>query len=442
MPMEIAAERDAAARIAHLRDAMPDSGLFRGKEWRLSPQSFPIAHKVLAKIEALGAAALAFQRACDELYFRSAAGEVHPWVAPLLDHGKPPRMVALGRESRWRNALPRIIRPDLVLTDAGFSIAEFDSLPGGIGLTGWLGETYSALGDEVIGGSDGMVRGFSAAYPGHDFLISRESGDYQPEMEWLAAKLDALEGGSRRVLNPWLIEPHEIAGADLYRFFELWDIANVEHGDALVAMAQRGEINFTPPLKPFLDEKLWLALFWIPQLRAWWEENIPAQQLALLRECIPFGWVLNPVELPIHAEWPRLGIQSWEQMKKFGHKERELVIKISGWSEKSWGSRGVKVGHDLAQPEWSAAIDEALQSFPQNPYLMQRYAHSRVIPHPLWDEKKNDAVPSKSRVRLCPYYFVTGDEVKLSGILATLVPADKKVLHGMSDAMLVPCVVL
>ena len=123
-------------------------------------------------------------------------------------------------------------------------------------------------------------------------------------------------------------------------------------------------------------------------------------------------------------------------------KERELVIKISGWNEKSWGSRGVKVGHDLAQPEWSAAIDEALQSFPQNPYLMQRYAHSRVIAHPLWDDKKNDAVPSKSRVRLCPYYFVTGDEVKLCGILATLVPADKKVLHGMSDAMLVPCVVL
>jgi hypothetical protein len=26
-----------------------------------------------------------------------------------------------------------------------------------------------------------------------------------------------------------------------------------------------------------------------------------------------------------------------------------------------------------------------------------------------------------------------------SGVLATIVPADKKILHGMSDAMLVPC---
>ena len=44
----------------------------------------------------------------------------------------------------------------------------------------------------------------------------------------------------------------------------------------------------------------------------------------------------------------------------------------------------------------------------------------------------------KGRVRLCPYYFVESDRVKLRGALATIVPADKKFLHGMSDAILVP----
>jgi hypothetical protein len=42
-------------------------------------------------------------------------------------------------------------------------------------------------------------------------------------------------------------------------------------------------------------------------------------------------------------------------------------------------------------------------------------------------------------VRLCPYYFVIGDSVKLGGILATVCPADKKLLHGMSDAVMAPC---
>ena len=39
------------------------------------------------------------------------------------------------------------------------------------------------------------------------------------------------------------------------------------------------------------------------------------------------------------------------------------------------------------------------------------------------------------RVRLCPYYFVVGNgdqaRAKLGGVLATVCPADKKIIHGM-----------
>jgi hypothetical protein len=70
---------------------------------------------------------------------------------------------------------------------------------------------------------------------------------------------------------------------------------------------------------------------------------------------------------------------------------------------------------------------------------MQRFHRGRVIAHPVWDEAKQESVMMQGRVRLCPYYFVQGDEAKLSGVLATIVPADKKILHGMTDAMLVPC---
>jgi len=38
------------------------------------------------------------------------------------------------------------------------------------------------------------------------------------------------------------------------------------------------------------------------------------------------------------------------------------------------------------------------------------------------------------RVRLCPYYFVTGEaeaaRAKLGGVLATICPANKKIIHG------------
>jgi hypothetical protein len=161
----------------------------------------------------------------------------------------------------------------------------------------------------------------------------------------------------------------------------------------------------------------------------------------LLRECIPQGWVVDPARLPAFAELPGLNVHSWDEVKQFGNKARELVLKISGFSERGWGSRGVFIGHDLPQTAWSAAIDEALQSFPRNPFILQRFHHARVVAHPVWQEP-GVSVAMQSRVRLCPYYFVPSEteETRLGGVLATVCPSDKKILHGMKDAMMLPCV--
>ena len=45
-------------------------------------------------------------------------------------------------------------------------------------------------------------------------------------------------------------------------------------------------------------------------------------------------------------------------------------------------------------------------------------------------------------MRLCPYYFVDSKAhlAQLHGVLATLCPAYKKIIHGMKDAALLPCV--
>jgi len=43
-------------------------------------------------------------------------------------------------------------------------------------------------------------------------------------------------------------------------------------------------------------------------------------------------------------------------------------------------------------------------------------------------------------VRLCPYFFVVGDGVQLGGILATVAPADKRLIHGMTDAVMASCI--
>jgi hypothetical protein len=58
----------------------------------LSPEAFALDAATVELIRALGPALRAFQRACNRLYF----DEAHPWVAKLLDQGKPQRVIELG----------------------------------------------------------------------------------------------------------------------------------------------------------------------------------------------------------------------------------------------------------------------------------------------------------------------------------------------------------
>ena len=140
---------------------------------------------------------------------------------------------------------------------------------------------------------------------------------------------------------------------------------------------------------------------------------------------------------------PRLDVQSWDEVKRFTQSERELVLKISGFDDTAWGSRGVTMGHDVSSEEWADAVDHALGNFDRHPHVLQEFRKGRVVKHQFWNEQRGEMETMDGRVRLTPYYFIRrdDDEVVLGGVHATICPADKKVLHGMSDAVMVPCVV-
>src|SRR5438874_3350095 len=195
--------------LAAIRDALPKEGLFPEKDWLLSPDAFPIEQKFLTELEQLGHRLFVFQRACNQLYQLSIKGKQPEWVACYLDAGKPKELIEFSRRKEIRENLPRVIRPDLILTDNGYIIAEVDSVPGGIGLTGWLNQTYSAFDKEIIGAADGMLDGFQSVLPnGGDIVISEESATYRPEMEWISARLKE-RGVDLRVLSAENYQPQE-----------------------------------------------------------------------------------------------------------------------------------------------------------------------------------------------------------------------------------------
>jgi hypothetical protein len=126
-------------------------------------------------------------------------------------------------------------------------------------------------------------------------------------------------------------------------------------------------------------------------------------------------------------------------MAAFSQKQRELVIKISGFDPNAWGARSVTIGHDVSADEWSAATGRALAGFPTKTCILQRFHRSRVVETEWADLQQDLLQPMRGRARLCPYYFVDGDHARLGGVLATVCPQDKKILHGMSDAIMAPC---
>ncbi len=415
----------------------------------------------------LGPHLLSFYRALNRLYSESLKGLQPAWVAGYLDQGKPESLLQYSRMKRFRDEVPAVIRPDIIPTQDGMVITELDSVPGGMGLTACLSQIYHDLDDgqsQIIGGRNGMVRGFARMLRSYQaqrtgcvaILVSEESKDYRPEMSWLAEQL--REEG----LSAWCVEPREIRFTEeglrieiegseqavdvVYRFYELFDLLNIPKAELVQYAAKKGWVLVTPPYKPALEEKSAFALFHHPMLRPFWEKELGVECMLELSRVIPKTWLLDPTPLPAIATIPDLrvgtrAVASWGDLERATQKERQFVIKPSGFSALAWGSRGVSVGHDMPQAEWVDALRNARMSFPTTPYILQEFHKGRLFHMDFMDESNGAVVQMSGRARLSPYYFVSERTVELVGILATICPADKKILHGMKDAILVPCAV-
>jgi hypothetical protein len=434
---------NTAQRAHFIREQLPATGLFANQTWRIAPDPFPLDPTLVAELESLGRVLLQFQRAINLLYRQSVTGKQPAWIARWLDQGKPETLLALQRDPAFKNEVPRVIRPDLLVTENGVAISELDSVPGGIGLTAWLNQTYAQTGAQVLGGATGMLRGFAGIFNQPStvhIVVAEEAATYRPEMEWIAAQLDG-SSGRFLVRNTDLFSP--AAGDAVYRFFELFDLPNVPVADSLFADARARRIQLTPPPKAFFEEKLLFALLWNRHLHSFWREQLGDRFFRRLHRLIPYSWILDPAPLPPHAAIPELHLTDWRQLKELSQRHRDLILKVSGFSPDAWGARSVSLGSDLSTADWSAAVDRALEQFPQSPHILQRYAKPKTVESTWFDFEANQPRPMPGRVRLCPYYFVHGEgdqaRAHLGGVLATICPADKKIIHGMPEAILAPC---
>lgn len=467
-------------RALHVRDYLTHAGLYTPdwsdgegtlRHWRIGAEPFTISSREHATLNALGPVLHSFIRACNTLYIQSTSGRQPAWVAEYLDLGKPPELIAFSRMRRLRGNIPSIIRPDIISTDRGFVITELDSVPGGFGLTGALLDAYcdnaalrarEPMRNCMIDGFSDMIQHIAKSEDTIEkpivlaIVVSDEAKDYRPEMTWLAAQL--RESG----LLAYTVTPQEIQFTEkglrifadgttryitvLYRFFELFDLKNIPKTELIMYSDKKNQVAVTPPFKAFLEEKMWFALFHHPSLEHYWIRELGEEHVSYLQSLIPRTWILDPRPIPPHATISNLTIaghpvQDWGELKHLTQKERRFAIKPSGFSPLAWGSRGVSVGHDLSQEEWGMVLDHALKSFSHTPFILQEFHAGRRVTLPYYDPENGSIQRMSGRTRLCPYYFVRDADVRLGGTMATVCPLDKKLIHGMKDAIIVPCAV-
>lgn len=431
--------------------------------WRIAPEPFCISRDTHAFLQGLGQHLLSFYRAANKLYLDSVKGHQPAWVAAYLDQGKPEGLIDYARMNRFKHQLPLVIRPDIIVTDAGQAVAcELDSVPGGIGMTAAMNREYERYGFRVIGGGDAMVRAFAAMIreaarqdaPRLAVVISRESDDYWEEMVYLGECLREL-GMAVNVVRPedlrygdsgFTVEQDgQLLQVDvIYRFFELFDLKNIPKTELIQYAAKKQQVVVTPPFKPYLEEKLLFALFHHPLLQDFWEGELGEATYGILVSLFPRTWILDPRPLPPHATISGLRVKGrpvgdWSALIPTTKKEREFVVKPSGFSELAWGSRGLAFGQDTPAEEWPVVLNRALESFSRTPYLLQEFHKAAKLTARYYDFRRQEIREMEGRTRLCPYYFVTEGRAELTGILATTCPADKKAIHGMVDSIMVPC---
>ncbi|MFQ5454591.1 MAG: hypothetical protein ACE5EA_00125 [Nitrospirota bacterium] len=468
MEREIESKREDISIIS-IRDRLVKDGLYStvssdNNRWRISTEPFFLSRDEVELLERLGDYCLLFYKASNRLYYESISGKQPEWAAEYLDIGKPDTIVEYGRMKRFRRDIPHIIRPDIILTDDGIIVTELDSVPGGIGITSALSREYDNLRYNIVGDSMGMVKGFADMIrdtadnnrPVLAIVVSDESRDYMPEMKSLGRDLNE-EG-----LITYTIEPKDLHFSEeclylhdmnkkvpvhlLYRFFELFDLKNIPKSELIMYSAKKRRIKVTPPFKAFLEEKMLFFLFHHPMLREFWMKELGDEAFSCLQGIIPGTWLLDPVDIPPYAVIPDLMIgdrpvNDWRQLFSCTQKERLFVIKPSGFSELAWGSRGVFIGHDISQNEWSDTIDTALRDFSVRPYILQEFHKGKRVRMRYYDFDTHIFRNMQGRVRLSPYYFVIDGKARLSGILATICPDDKKIIHGMADAIMSPCAI-
>lgn len=410
LPKGVLGERKAHSKAKQLRKILETKGAgydwysIRGEQYAtdlkipflVSPEPLYLSQAEAIEISSIGEDISSYLHAAHELY------QSEEEVRKPLDLGKPDFL----KGKIDINYL--FLRPDLLLTENGFSLCEIETSPFGLALAELINQSFIVAGYDTLVEEDVLEKFIKANTPSSGSIVYSAHGrSYEGQLQFLA---DQVFSGEGRFWNAQQSEyvPYKPNSA-YYRAFYIYEGLEDLFVNNLVGKTLDNGNLVIPSYTPHVEEKALLSFIWD---RRW--EDILKRRLGQgtfnhLRQIIPITWILGEEK---YVD----GALSVDSLVGLSNAKRKFVLKKSGFGEGSSWSKGVSFLQEKSAEVTAKLLEKAQNS--DSLYIVQEFRKSKE--RCMIGDGADGLHEMAARIRLTPYFsFVKGSEGNLIAIKAT-----------------------
>lgn len=376
--------------------------------FRVSPNPLKLSPEQAIEIAQIGQEVNHFMQAADELYRKDET------VHKLLNTGKP-EVFLLDQPAQYL-----FVRPDLIMTKAGFCLCEIETSPFGLGLAELLNRAYTQAGFETLAESSALTEYIRQNTPtGGYFLYSPKTAAYAGQITFLSEQVfsDAVRKWQTLSTTDAQAQPENINwNAAVYRGFYLSEYLSDPNVRAIIdRQVTESSRCVLPSFTPHLEEKALLALLWDTRYEEFFKNQLGEAAFYHLRTVVPETWIVGQEKY--FAPGLPNNFSNTLALASLSRSKRTFVLKPSGFNNQSSWSEGVELLHEKSGEKAAELIHQA-EKDQQALHIVQRFQKAKDVP--MNYENGNEMTPMLARVRITPYFSLQkGEEGHLLTIKAT-----------------------
>jgi len=374
--------------------------------FRISPRPLYLSKEQKIDIQNIGSDISCYFHIVDEMYVNNMGG-----VRNILDTGKPQIFLA----DQLAHYL--FARPDLIITEGGFSICEVETSPFGLALAEILNQAYQNKGFETMVDSGAISEQVRQNTPIEGNIVySKKTQAYSGQITFLADKVFSGDGRHWESQDADNITLQN--NSNIYRGFYLNEYLSDPAIKILLDRQITNNDNTIPSPTPYMEEKAILSLIYDKRFEEYLRIKLGVASFKHLKTVIPPTWIVGQEQF--FAPGMPNNISSSIELANLSKSKRAYVLKSSGFSENSSWKEGVHFLQRESTEKTLQLLHEA-ETDKTGLHIVQEFKKGLNIPLNYESEDEKSEMPMTARIRLTPYFAVTnnGQDGKLIAIKAT-----------------------